>query len=54
MCLDIPPLANDILKITREILSLAESILYFSYSLAKKLTYLVVVKQLLQITKNIG
>ena len=47
MCLEIPPLANDIL-------SLAESILYFSYSVAKKLTHLVVVKQLLQITKNVG
>ena len=35
MCLDIPPPANDILRITR-IFSLAESILYFSYSVKKK------------------
>ena len=35
MCLDIPPIANDILRITM-IFSLAKSILYFSCSVKKK------------------
>ena len=35
MCLDIPPIANDILRITK-IFSLVESILYFNCSVKKK------------------
>ena len=45
MCLDIPRLTNDILRIIRNfIISRMEPMLYLSYSLAKKkkmLTYLV-------------